>query len=110
MRKPITIVSARFEDLVAIGLEKLISEDTNLHLVRSGIELDDLEAVPEHENPSVVRRNCAPLPTAAWVSQLRRSPPEPRIVVLATRPPPAEANQLLSFGATAAISKETEAR
>ena len=110
MRKPITIVSARFEDLVAIGLEKLISEDTNLHLVRSGIELEDLEDVLEHEKPSVVLLNFGSLPNAAWVYQLHSSHPETRIVVLANRPTPAEATQLLSFGATAAISKETEAR
>ena len=110
MRKPITIVSARFEDLVAIGLEKLISEDTNLHLVRSGVELEDLEDVLEREHPSVVLLNFGSLPNAAWVYQLHTSHPETRIVVLANRPTPAEANQLLSFGATAAISKETEAR
>jgi DNA-binding NarL/FixJ family response regulator len=110
MRKPITIVSARFEDLVAIGLEKLISEDTNLHLVQSGIELEDLEDVLERERPSVVLLNFGSLPNAAWVYQLHTSHPETRIVVLANRPTPAEANQLLSFGATAAISKETEAR
>jgi DNA-binding NarL/FixJ family response regulator len=110
MHKPITIVSARFEDLVAIGLEKLISEDTNLHLVQSGIELEDLEDVLERERPAVVLLNFGSLPNAAWVYQLHTSHPETRIVVLANRPTPAEANQLLSFGATAAISKETEAR
>src|SRR5215213_1556575 len=110
MRKPITIVSARFEDLVAIGLEKLISEDTNLHLVQSGIELEDLEDVLERERPAVVLLNFGSLPNAAWVYQLHTSHPETRIVVLANRPTPAEANQLLSFGATAAISKETQGR
>ena len=110
MRKPITIVSARFEDLVAIGLEKLISEDTTLHLIRSGVELDDLEDVLERELPSVVLLNFGSLPNAAWVYQLHRSHPETRNVVLANRPTPSEANQLLTFGATAAISKETEAR
>jgi DNA-binding NarL/FixJ family response regulator len=110
MRKPITIVSARFEDLVAIGLEKLISEDTNLHLIRSGVELEDLEDVLEEVQPAVVLLNFGSLPNAAWVYQLHSSHPETRVVVLANRPTPAEANQLLSFGATAAISKETEAR
>jgi len=110
MRKPITIVSARFEDLVAIGLEKLISEDTNLHLIRSGVELEELEDVLEEVQPAVVLLNFGSLPNAAWVYQLHSSHPETRVVVLANRPTPAEANQLLSFGATAAISKETEAR
>jgi DNA-binding NarL/FixJ family response regulator len=110
MRKPITIVSARFEDLVSIGLQHLIEEDTNLLLVANDVELEDLEDVLERELPSVVLLNFGSLPNAAWVYQLHSSHPETRIVVLANRPTPAEANQLLSFGATAAISKETQGR
>jgi DNA-binding NarL/FixJ family response regulator len=110
MRKPITIVSARFEDLVSIGLQKLISEDTNLLLVENDVELEDLEDVLGRERPSVVLLNFGSLPNAAWVYQLHQSNPDTRIVVLANRPTPAEANQLLSFGATAAISKETQGR
>jgi DNA-binding NarL/FixJ family response regulator len=110
MRRPITIVSARFEDLVSIGLQQLISEDTNLQLVANDVELEDLEDVLERERPSVVLLNFGSLPNAAWVYQLHQSHPETRIVVLANRPTPAEANQLMSFGATAAISKETQGR
>src|SRR3954452_11772730 len=110
MRKPITIVSARFEDLVSIGLQSLISEDTNLQLVEVDVELDQLEDVLERERPAVVLLNFGSLPTAAWVYQLHQSHPETRVVVLANRPTPAEANQLLSFGSPAAISKETQGR
>ena len=110
MRGPITIVSARFEDLVSIGLESLISEDTNLHLVAGGVELEDLEKVLDRERPSVVLLNFGSLPNAAWIYQLHQSHPESRVVVLANRPTAAEANQILSFGATACISKETEGR
>ena len=110
MRRPITIVSARFEDLVSIGLQQLINEDPNLELLRSDCELEDLEDVVEHERPAVVLLNFGSLPNAAWVYQLHQSRPETRIVVLANRPTPAEANQLLSFGATACISKETQGR
>ncbi|MEA2449701.1 MAG: hypothetical protein QOG63_1633 [Thermoleophilaceae bacterium] len=110
MRRPITIVSARFEDLVSIGLQSIISEDTNLQLVANDVELEDLEGVLERERPSVVLLNFGSLPNAAWVYQLHQSNPDTRVVVLANRPTPAEANQLLSFGATAAISKETQGR
>src|SRR4051812_36736782 len=44
------------------------------------------------------------------IYQLHQSHPETRVVVLANRPSAAECNQMLSFGATACISKETEAR
>src|SRR3954466_4517476 len=110
VRAPITIVSARFEDLVAIGLEQLVSEDPNLDLVETSVELESLEKVLERRRPSVVLLNFGSLPNAAWVYQLHQSNPETRIVVLANRPTPAEANPLLSFGATAAISKETQGR
>ena len=107
---PITIVSARFEDLVAIGLEQLISEDPNLELVATGVELEQLEDVLDEHTPGVVLLNFGSLPNAAWVYQLHQSNPETRIVVLANRPTAAESNQLLSFGATACISKETQGR
>jgi DNA-binding NarL/FixJ family response regulator len=110
MRAPITIVSARFEDLVSIGLHKLISEDTNLRLVAADVELEDLEDVVERERPTVVLLNFGSMPNAAWIYQVHQSHPETRIVVLANRPTAAESNQMLSFGATACISKETQGR
>ena len=110
MRAPVTIVSARFEDLVAIGLQKLISEDTNLQLLEDGVELEELEDVLARHKPNVVLLNFGSLPNAAWVYQLHQSSPDTRIVVLANRPTAAESNQLLSFGATACISKETQGR
>jgi DNA-binding NarL/FixJ family response regulator len=110
MSRPITIVSARFEDLVSIGLQQLIGEDTNLQLLHCDCELEDLEEVVERERPSVVLLNFGSLPNAAWIYQLHQSRPETRLVVLANRPTPSEANQILSFGATACISKETQGR
>jgi DNA-binding NarL/FixJ family response regulator len=110
MRAPVTIVSARFEDLVAIGLHQLVSEDTNLQLVDASVELEELEDVLAKRRPSVVLLNFGSLPNAAWVYQLHQSSPDTRIVVLANRPTAAESNQLLSFGATACISKETQGR
>ena len=107
---PMTVVSARFEDLVAIGLEHLISEDPNLELIQDAVELEKLEEVLERRTPDVVLLNFGSLPNAAWVYQLHQGNPETRIVVLANRPTAAESNQLLSFGATACISKETQGR
>jgi DNA-binding NarL/FixJ family response regulator len=110
MRRPITIVSARFEDLVSIGLQQLINEDTNLQLLDSDCELEDLEDAIDRDHPSVVLLNFGSLPNAAWIYQLHQSHPETRIMVLANRPTATEANQILSFGATACISKETQGR
>jgi DNA-binding NarL/FixJ family response regulator len=110
MRAPVTVVAATFEDLVAIGLRQIISEDTNLQLIADGIPLDQLEAAIKKHEPSVVLLNFGSLPNPAYVYQLHQQAPDTRIVVLANRPSAAECNQLLSFGATACVSKETQGR
>lgn len=109
-RSPVTVVTATFEDLVAVGLRHLIEDDANLQLVASDIPLDRVEAMLGELEPSVVVLNFGSLPTPATVYQLHQARPETRIVVLANRPTAAECNQMLSFGATACISKETQAR
>jgi NarL family two-component system response regulator LiaR len=110
MRAPVTVVASTFEDLVAIGLRQIISEDTNLHLIADGVALDKLEAAIKQHEPSVVLLNFGSLPNPAYVYQLHQQAPDTRIVVLANRPSAAECNQLLSFGATACVSKETQGR
>jgi DNA-binding NarL/FixJ family response regulator len=110
MRAPVTVVASTFEDLVAIGLRQIISEDTNLQLIADGIALDQLEAAIKQHEPSVVLLNFGSLPNPAYVYQLHQQAPDTRIVVLANRPSAAECNQLLSFGATACVSKETQGR
>jgi DNA-binding NarL/FixJ family response regulator len=110
MRAPVTVIAATFEDLVAIGLRQIVSEDENLELVADGVPLDELEqAIKDHE-PAVVLLNFGSLPNSAYVYQLHQQAPDTRIVVLANRPTAAECNQLLSFGATACVSKETQGR
>jgi DNA-binding NarL/FixJ family response regulator len=105
-----SVVSAKFEDLVAIGLAVLIRDDPNLELVAEGVPTDEIEAAIERHSPSVALLNFGTLRAPAQVYQLHQAYPETRIVVLANRPTAADCNQMLSFGATACLSKETEAR
>ena len=105
-----TVLGAKFEDLVTIGLRVLISEDPNLELLADAVEMDGVEAAIERHRPDVVLLNYGTLGSPGRVLQLHRSYPDTRIVVLANRPTAAECNQMLSFGATACLSKETEAR
>ena len=110
MRQPITLVASKFEDLVNVGLKQLISEDPNLTLAASEVPPDRVEdAIRKHE-PTVALLNFGSLRTPAQVFELHQAFPQTRIVVLANRPTAAECNQMLSFGATACLSKETEAR
>jgi len=105
-----TVVSARFEDLVAVGLRVLISDDPNLELIVDSVPMGDVDDAIERHRPDVVLLNFGTLGTPGQVLQLHRAHPDTRIVVLANRPTAAECNQMLSFGATACLSKETEAR
>ena len=105
-----TVVSTRFEDLVAVGLRVLISDDANLALVAGGVPMEEVEDAIERFEPDVALLNFGTLGSPGQVLQLHRRFPDTRIVVLANRPTAAECNQMLSFGATACLSKETEAR
>ena len=105
-----TVVATAFEDLVAIGLRVLITDDPNLELVEAAVPMDSLEPAIERHRPDVALLNFGTLGSPGQVLQLHRAYPETRIVVLANRPTAAECNQMLSFGATACLSKETEAR
>src|SRR3954453_15959319 len=110
MASPINVIAAKFEDLVAVGLKQLIDEDPNLELIREGIQIGSVEAAIEELSPQVVLLNFGTLRTPAQVFQLHQAHPEARFVVLANRPTAAECNQMLGFGATACLSKETEGR
>jgi two-component system, LuxR family, secretion system response regulator SsrB len=110
MRSPITVVAGQFEDLVAIGLRELISEDPNIELVGGAVPIAEIGDAIEKHSPAVALLNFGSLPSAVTVHQLHQAHPDTRIIVLANRPSAAEANQMLSFGAAACISKETQGR
>jgi DNA-binding NarL/FixJ family response regulator len=110
MRASVTLVAAKFEDLVNVGLKQLIADDPNLTLAASEVAPERMEEAIRKHDPAVALLNFGSLRTPAQVFELHQSFPQTRIVVLANRPTAAECNQMLSFGATACLSKETEAR
>ena len=105
-----TVVTGKFEDLVAIGLSVLIEDDPNLDLVARDLPLGDIDSVAAEHSPVVVLLDIGALSGPHDLIALRQGLPNARIVVLAHRPTAAECTQLLSFGATGCLSKETEAR
>jgi DNA-binding NarL/FixJ family response regulator len=109
-REPITVVLGRFEDIVARGLRVLLEEDENLQVVKTDIELDDLPPILAEHSPKVAILNFGSLHSPIEVNHLHQAHPDTRLLILASRPSPAECNQMLAFGATACLSKETEAR
>jgi DNA-binding NarL/FixJ family response regulator len=105
-----TVVAGRFEDLAAIGLAVMIGDDPDLDLLARDVPLTEIEAAVSRHSPDVVLLNFGTLSAPADVLRLHQQFPDTRIVVLANRPTTAECNQMLSFGATGCLSKETEAR
>ena len=105
-----TVIAGNFEDLIAIGLRVLIEEDPNLDLAASDVPLRDLEPVVAKHSPAVVLLNLGALNGPHDLLTLTQQFRDARILVLANRPTAAECTQLLSFGATGCLSKETEAR
>ncbi len=104
-----TVVAGEFEDLIATGLSVLIGDDPQLELVATDVPMDGLDAALEQHSPAVVLLNFGALSGPADVLVLHRRFPESRIVVLASRPTAADCTQMLTFGATGCLSKETEA-
>jgi DNA-binding NarL/FixJ family response regulator len=105
-----TVVAGRFEDLAAIGLAVMIGDDPDLDLLARDVPLTEIEAAVSRHSPDVVLLNFGTLSAPADVLRLHQQFPDTRIVVLANRPTTAECNQMLSFGATGCLSKETDAR
>lgn len=109
-RSPISVVLARFEDIVGLGLRSLIVEDDNLELLAADVPHDDLLPVITEHAPRVAILNFGSLASSVELRELHRAVPDTRLVVLANRPSPSECRQMLSFGATACLAKSTEAR
>jgi DNA-binding NarL/FixJ family response regulator len=107
---PITVVLARFEDIVGLGLRALIDEDENLELLASDVSSEQLHSVLERSKPRVAILNFGSLGSPVELRGLHRRFPQTRLLVLANRPAPSECRQMLSFGATACLAKSTEAR
>jgi DNA-binding NarL/FixJ family response regulator len=107
---PVKLVIGRFEDLIARGLRSLLAEDPNIEVVATDVEIGQLEALLTEHEPTVALINFGSLRTPVEVNRLRVAHPETRLLVLANRPTPSECSQMLAFGATACLSKETQAR
>jgi two-component system response regulator DesR len=109
-RNPVRLVLAEFEDLVSHGLRALVAEDSNIEVVSESVPYDQLHGVVARELPQVAIVNFGSLGSPNDVREMHAAHPDTRLVILANRPTPSECNQMLAFGATACLSKETQAR
>jgi DNA-binding NarL/FixJ family response regulator len=109
-RTPISVALSRFEDLVNRGLRVLIDEDPHLLVVAHDLAPEHVPAALAEHEPQVALLNFGSLRSPIEVHELHAAHPGTRLVVLASRPTQSECNQMLTFGATACLSKETQGR
>ena len=107
---PTTVVLAHFDDLFARGLRELIESDPSLSIVAADIEHDRIPVVLRAHRPDVAILDVGALAKLAEVRELSEQQPATRLVLLANSPSMEECAQLLAFGASACLGRDTQSR
>jgi len=106
----ITVVIARFEDLLDRGLRVVIDSDPALQVLATDVEPDRVDVILRAHRPRVAILDVDALAKLARVRELSRQHPTTRLVLLASRPTTTACAQLLAFGASACLGRDTQAR
>jgi DNA-binding NarL/FixJ family response regulator len=106
----ITVAIARFEDLLALGLQAILAQDPSVSIVAQGITYPQIPSTLRAHRPSVLILNTGALPDLAAVRVLSVEHPATRLVLLGDIASAAESAQLLAFGASACLTRDTQAR
>jgi len=107
---PITVVLAHFDDLFARGLRGLIESDPNLAIVAADVEHTRIPVVLSAHRPDVAILDVGALGKLAEIGELSARNPATRLVLLGNDPAPIECAQLLAFGASACLGRDTQSR
>lgn len=107
---PITVVLARFDDLFARGLRELIESDLSLAIVAADVEQRRIPVVLGAHRPMVAILDLGALAKLGEVRELSGQHPTTRLVLLAKDPSMVECAQLLAFGASACLGRDTQSR
>ena len=109
-RPTITVAIARFDDLLALGLRAVLADDPSVSIVASDIAYARIPAVLRAHRPAVLILDAGSLPELAGVRELCVAHPETHLVLLGDAMAAVECAQLLAFGASACLTRATEAR
>ncbi len=112
MPKPntITVLIARFDDLLSGGLRELLDRDPNLGVIASDVELDRLPVVIHAHRPDVAVLDLEAFADLGAVGALAVSHAGTHLVLIADDPSSAISAQLLAFGVSACLGRDTQAR
>jgi DNA-binding NarL/FixJ family response regulator len=109
-KSPITVAIARFEDLLALGLRTLLGDDPSVAVIAHDVEYHRLPVVLSAHRPSVLLLDVGALADLGIVRELSLAHPDTRLVLLGDGLSTIESAQVLAFGASACLSKATQAR
>jgi DNA-binding NarL/FixJ family response regulator len=107
---PITVVLAHFDDLFARGLRALIESDPSLAILAADVQHARIGVVLRAHRPDVAILDVGALGKLAEVRELSARNPSTRLVLLGSDPAPVECAQLLAFGASACLGRDTQSR
>ncbi len=109
-RAPITVAIARLDDLIALGLRCLLENHPSVSIVADDIAYNRLAVVLRTHRPAVLILDVGKLDHLGRVRELSVQHPQTRLVLLGDGLSSIESAQLLAFGASACLSKETQGR
>jgi DNA-binding NarL/FixJ family response regulator len=108
--KPISVVLARFDDLLAVGLQELLKRDAGIETVAADVAGDRLAAVVRGHRANVAIVNGDALASPAELREIRARNPQTSLVLLLHAPSEAECAELLAFGADACLDTGAQGR
>lgn len=106
----ITLALGRFDDLLAVGLRQLIAGDPSLVISAQDVEHARLAVVLRAHDPDVAIIDVRGFANPAEIRELAAEHPSTRLVLLAEGLSGVECAQLLAFGASACLARDTQAR
>ena len=109
-RSPITVAITRFEDLLALGLQAALASDPSMSIVAQDIAAERITVMLRAHRPQVLIVDLAALRDPAQVRELRDEHPATHLVLIGERLSGVESAQLLAFGASACLARDTQAR
>lgn len=109
-RSPITVAITRFEDLLALGLQAALASDPSMSIVAQDIVPERIGVVLKAHRPQVLILDLGALRDPAQVRELRIEHSATHLVLIGERLSGVESAQLLAFGASACLGRDTQAR
>lgn len=109
-RPPTTVAITRFEDLLALGLRTLFADDPSVCVVAHDIAHERVGVLLRAHHPHVLILDLGALRDLGQLRELSIEHPHTRLVALGQGLSGAEASQVIAFGASACLGKDTQAR